>query len=118
MSQTIRKDFLFVFEKAVHITTTDFGETYVIRNIGKYVDEIKVIQEEGKYDFEEYENKAMKDLKAYPVSDKRLDKIAQFEEVFNALYSKEMIEKEILYYNFIEKEVVKTSGKKETKNEK
>lgn len=118
VSQTIRKEFLFVFEKAVHITTTDFGETYVIRNIGKYLDEIKVIQEEGKYDFEEYENKAMKDLKAYPVSDKRLDKIAQFEEVFNALYSKEMIEKEILYYNFIEKEVVKTSGKKETKNEK
>jgi type I restriction enzyme, R subunit len=34
------------------------------------------------------------------------------------LYSKEMIEKEILYYNFIEKEVVKNVKGKETKNEK
>lgn len=118
VSQTIRKDFLKIFEKAVHITTTDFGETYVMRNIARHLEEIKTLQEEGKYDFEEYEKKAMHDFKAYPVSDNHLDKVAQFEEVFKALYSKEMIEKEILYYNFIEREVVKTGGKKETKNEK
>jgi type I restriction enzyme R subunit len=79
---------------------------------------IKTLSEAGKYDFEEYENKCLGDFKSYPVSDKRLDKTSQFEEVFKALYSKEMIEKEILYYNFIEKEVVKTGNKKETKNEK
>jgi type I restriction enzyme R subunit len=114
----IRKDFLKIFEKAVHITTTDFGETYVIRNISKYLEEIRALHEEGKYDFEEYSKKELYDLKACPVSDKHLDKVAQFEEVFKALYSKEMIEKEILYYNFIEREAVKTGNKKEAKNEK
>jgi type I restriction enzyme R subunit len=118
ISQTIRKDFLKIFEKAVHITATDLGETYIIRNIGKYLEEIKVLKEEGKYDFEEYEFKAKNDFKSYPITDKKSDKIKQFEEVFRALYSKEMIEKEILYYNFIEKEVIKDSKGKITKNEK
>ena len=118
ISQTIKKDFLKIFEKAVHITATDLGETYIIRNIGKYLEEIKALKEEGKYDFEEYEIKAKNDFKTYPVTDKKLDKVRQFEEVFKALYSKEMIEKEILYYNFIEKEVIKDSKGKVTKNEK
>lgn len=118
ISQTIRKDFLKIFEKAIHITATDIGQTYIIRTISTYFQEIRNLYDEGKYDFEEYEKKCLNDFKAYPVSDKRLDKTAQFEEVYKALYSKEMIEKEILYYNFIEKEVVKGFKGKETKNEK
>ena len=35
-----RKDFLKVFEKAIHITTTDIGETYVIRTIADFFDDI------------------------------------------------------------------------------
>ena len=118
ISQTIRKDFLKIFEKAVHITATDIGQTYIIRTISNHFNEIKALSEQGKYDFEEYEKKCHADYKSYPVSDKNLDKTVQFEEVFRALYSKEMIEKEILYYNFIEKEIVNKDGKKETKNEK
>ena len=41
LSQTIRKDFLKIFEKAIHITSTDIAETYVIRNISNHFDEIK-----------------------------------------------------------------------------
>ena len=118
VSQTIRKDFLKIFEKAVHITATDIGQTYIIRTIANHFNDIKALQKQGKYDFEEYEKKCLADFKAYPVTDKRLDKTSQFEEVFRALYSKEMIEKEILYYNFIERELVKKAGKKEAKNEK
>ena len=118
VSQSIRKDFLKIFEKAIHITVTDFWETYVIRNIAKYLDDIKILQDEWKYDFDDYKNKVLSELKPYPVSDKKLDKVERFEEVFRSLYSKEMIEKEILYYNFIEREVVKIASKKETKNEK
>lgn len=118
LSQTIRKDFLKIFEKAIHITSTDIGQTYIIRTISNHFSEIRSLYDEGKYDFESYEKKCLMDFKAYPVSDKRLDKTLQFEEVFRALYSKEMIEKEILYYNFIEKEVVKGHKGKETKNEK
>lgn len=33
INQSIRKDFLKIFEKAIHITSTDINETYVIRNI-------------------------------------------------------------------------------------
>lgn len=36
----------------------------------------------------------------------------KFEEVFKSLYDKKMIEKEILYYNFIERELVKKEGSK------
>ena len=118
LSQSVRKDFLKVFEKAIHITATDIEETYVIRTLSNHFNEIKGISDEGKYDYEEYEKKALNDFKAYPVRNREADKIQRFEEVFNTLYSKEMIEKEILYYNFIEREVVRTGNRKDFKNEK
>ena len=37
-------------------------------------------------------------------------KTERFEEAFKALYDKRMIEKEILYYNFIERELIKKEG--------
>jgi type I restriction enzyme, R subunit len=117
-AQSVRKDFLKVFEKAIHITATDIDETYVIRTLANHFDEIKRLSDEGKYDYEEYEKKALNDFKAYPVLNKEADKLERFEEVFNALYSKGMIEKEILYYNFIERELVGTGNNREFKNEK
>jgi type I restriction enzyme R subunit len=35
-----RKDFLKIFEKAIHITSTDIGETYIIRTISDFFDDI------------------------------------------------------------------------------
>ena len=52
-------------------------------------------------------------FKPYPVSSLSLDEKQRFEEVMRALYSKKMIEKEILYYNFIEYKYVKKDGVKE-----
>ena len=43
ITQTIRKRFLKIFEKAVHITSTDITETYVIRNIDNNFEEKKAI---------------------------------------------------------------------------
>ncbi len=51
MSQLIRKDFLKIFEKAIHITATDLSETFVIRNIASLFDEIKAGVVNGNYDF-------------------------------------------------------------------
>src|SRR5690606_14500218 len=48
----------------------------------------------------------------YPLVNPKADKLARFEEVFRALYDKKMIEKEILYYNFIERELIKKEGSK------
>jgi len=112
ISQSIRKDFLKIFEKAIHITSTDLNETYVIRNISNQFDEIKSIVASGSYDFSTYEIKTEKDFKQYPVRNKEANKTQRFEELFNALYNKKMIEKEILYYNFIERELVKKEGSK------
>ncbi len=112
LSQTIRKDFLKIFEKAIHITSTDLAETYVIRNISNHFDEIKTTVQNGSYDFEQYDKKVLKDFKPYPISNKEGSKTERFEEVFKTLYDKKMIEKEILYYNFIERELIKKEGGK------
>lgn len=112
LSQTIRKDFLKIFEKAIHITSTDIAETYVIRNMSNHFDEIKTTVQNGSYDFEQYEKKVLKEFKPYPVKAREGSKIERFEEAFKALYDKKMIEKEILYYNFIERELIKKEGSK------
>lgn len=109
-SQSIRKDFLKIFEKAIHITSTDISETFVIRNITNQFDEIKATVNNGSYDFEQYEKKILKDFKPYPLRYKEATKTQRFEEAFQALYDKKMIEKEILYYNFIERELIKKEG--------
>lgn len=113
----LRKDFLKVFEKAIHITTTDIGETYVIRTIADYFDEILTTCRETKFDREEIEKKAHSVFKLYPLLKLEADKKSKLKELFNALYSQLMIEKEILYYNFIERDVHVKKGVKEVKNE-
>lgn len=110
--QTIRKSFLKIFEKAIHITSTDINETYVIRTIANHFDEIKNTVNADSYDFETYEKKLLKDFKPYPLKDKHKAQIKNFEEIFSALYDKKMIEKEILYYNFIERELIKKERSK------
>lgn len=112
LSQSIKKDFLKIFEKAIHITSTDINETYVIRNISNQFEEIKNTVTAGDYDFENYNKKILKDFKPYPLLNREAEKLQKFEEVFKALYDKKMIEKEILYYNFIERELVKKEGGK------
>lgn len=107
VNKSIRRDFLKIFEKAIHITTTDVQETFIIRNITSHYDAIKARVEDNTYDFDKYKNKLGDDLKAYPILNREADKQERFEEVFRALYGKKMIEREILYYNFIERELVK-----------
>lgn len=113
ISQTIRKDMLRIFEKAIHITTTDVQDTFVIRTISNHFEEIKAKVIDKTYDFTEYKKNIAHQLKPYPVSFEKENKTHRFEEVFKALYSKKMIEKEILYYNFIERELVKSKNGKQ-----
>ena len=117
-NQSIKKDFLKIFEKAIFITASDLNDTFVIRNIEGLCSDIRDTIKEDKYDFEEYKKKAIGIFKNYPVSNKHLNREQRFNEVFTALYSKKMLEKEILYYNFIETEMVTMNGKREFKNEK
>ncbi|MCG6188945.1 DEAD/DEAH box helicase family protein [Maribellus maritimus] len=112
LSFSIRKDFLKIFEKAIHITSTDINETYIIRNIANQFDEIKNKVSDHSYDFDDYNKKLLKDFKTYPLRNPKGTKTERFEEVFKALYDKKMIEREILYYNFIERELIKKEGSK------
>jgi type I restriction enzyme R subunit len=113
----LRKDFLKIFEKAIHITTTDIGETFVIRTIADYFDEILATCREGKFDREEVEKKAHGVFKPYPLLKPDADKKDKLKELFAVLYGKFYIEKEILYYNFIERDVYLNKGVKEVRNE-
>lgn len=113
----LRKDALRLFEKAIHITTTDVGETYVLRNIALFFDEIK--SDRGKFDLETFANSVDKAFKPYPLQlPDTAAKTDKLREIFSAHYSKPMLENEILYYNFIERDVHVINGKKEAKNER
>ncbi len=112
-----KKDLLKIFHKAISITTTDLKETYIIRDIEKLYDEVKKLWDDEKADYSRYDEKLEESFKAYPLTTKSNDIRIKLEEVFTAHYSKKMIEKEILYYNFIEKEVKTQKGKKLLKNE-
>ncbi|WP_417558603.1 DEAD/DEAH box helicase family protein [Mesoflavibacter zeaxanthinifaciens] len=113
VDKTIRKDFLKIFEKAIHITTTDVQDTFIIRNIDNHFDAIKTKVEDKSFDFSAYKTKVAYDLKSYPVLNREATKQQRFEEVFKALYGKKMIEREILYYNFIERELIKSEKGKQ-----
>ncbi len=105
VTKTIRNDMLKVFEKAIHITATDLNDTYIIRNIKTHFEDIQK-------DDDKYEEKLMKNFPKYPLLNPSGTKLQHFEEVFRALYDKKMIEKEILYYNFIERELIKKDNSK------
>ena len=115
--QSYRKNFLKIFEDAIHITTTDIGETYVIRTIADFFDDILTTCREGKFDREEIEKKASSVFKLYPLLNPEAEKKDKLKELFAALYGKLMIEKEILYYNFIERDVYVNKGVKELKDQ-
>ena len=112
-----RRDFLKIFEKAIHLTTTDIGETYVIRTISDFFPEILETCRAEKFDRDSYEKEAQKVFKPYPLLNRDAEKKDKLKEIFTAHYGKEFIEKEILYYNFIERDVVVKGDTKELKNE-
>ena len=113
-----RRDFLKIFEKAIHITTTDIAETYIIRTIEQFFDEALTTCRAGKYDLEDFKDKVSDIFKPYPVLNPEADKKDKLKELFSYHYGKSFIEKEILYYNFIEREVYTVNGRKELKDEK
>ncbi len=106
-SEKIRQEVLRIFEKSIHLVTTDLWETYVMRNIAGTLDDIKNGANE-----QVYKESFHKLCKKYPLRKDKSEYTDQkqiFEEVATALYSKKMIEQEIIYYNFLEREMVKNT---------
>ncbi|MBX3001161.1 MAG: type I restriction endonuclease subunit R [Caldilineaceae bacterium] len=113
-----RRDLLKVFERAVHLTATDVGATYVIRNLADYFDEMLSLCRGGFFDRYAIEQQVIKDFKPYPLRNPHAEKGERVKEIFTAHYGKAAMEKEILYYNFIEREVYTVAGVKELKDER
>ncbi len=98
-----RKEVMAIYEKAIHLTASDCNETYVMRGINQFFDAAhQGFAGEAPKNVNELTPLILEPFKPYPVSSMVLDEKQRFEEVMKALYSKKMIEKEILYYNFIE----------------
>lgn len=122
VSQTLRRQMLRPFEKSVHLVTTDINDTYVLRNPGQFFDEAKKGFQDNTISISSFRPIIEEVFKSLPtVATAEIDPRIRFEEAMRSLYSKKMIEKEILYYNFMaytyKTVIVKENGKKVQKKE-
>lgn len=102
VQQSLRRSMLRPFEKSIHLVTTDINSTYVLRNPGQFFDEAKKGFQENLITISSYRPVVEKEFKSLPtVLGQDAEPRARFEEAMRSLYSKKMIEKEILYYNFM-----------------
>lgn len=113
----IRRDFLKIFERAIHISTTDIGETYFIRHIADFFDEAITVSHDNQFARQDLEKEIQAVFKPYPLLNPDSEKKEKLKEIFRAHYGKRFIEKEIRYYNFIEHDVQRIKGEKTAKGE-
>lgn len=121
VKQSLRREMLRIFERSIHLTASDINETYVLRNVAQFFDELKKGFTDHTITISDFKPEVLKVFKENPLSDYEMDEKHRFEEVMYNLYSKEMIEKEILYYNFMQyeyEEVEEKNGKKGKKERK
>lgn len=98
-----RRELLALFQKAIHLTATDCNQTFVMRNIAQFEDmALANFREDVPKHMDTLQTEMNKGFKDYPVSSPLLTGKAAFEEVAHALYGKQMVEKEIRYFNFLE----------------
>ena len=102
VSQTLRRRMLRPFEKSIHLVTTDIYNTFVLRNPGQFFDEAKKGFQDNTISISSFRPIVEEVFKPLPtVAGEDADPRVRFEEAMRSLYSKKMIEKEILYYNFM-----------------
>lgn len=111
MAKENRLRTLYLFEKGIHITATDVNETYVLRIPGVFFEDAARGFAERTATIGTLRPEIEKAFKAYPVSSPLLTNRAKFLEVARALYAKKSIEKEILYYNFVQYKYERRAGK-------
>lgn len=108
-----RKTVMAIYEKTIHQVASDINETYVMRGISQFYDAMHTeMMSDTPRTVDELTPELLKVFKQYPVTSQLLTEQQRFEQVAFALYSKKMIEKEILYYNFIENKYEKRDGGK------
>lgn len=98
-----KKALLAIYEKAIHIAVSDINETYVVRNMAQLYDtaHAEFTAHPSTATIDQLAQEVKKAFKLYPVSSPLLTEKQRFEETARALYSKESVKNEILYFNFI-----------------
>lgn len=114
--QNLRREMLRIFENSIHLTASDINETYVLRNVAMFCDELRKGYSDKTISVIDKKEEIKEVFKIYPVRNPDALERERFEEVMRALYSKKMIEKEILYYNFLQYDLEKRGKKKERKS--
>ena len=124
VSQTLRRRMLRPFEKSIHLVTTDINNTFVLRNPAQFFDEVRKGFQDGTISISSFRpviEEVFKSLPTVITASDETDPRLRFEESMRSLYSKKMIEKEILYYNFMaytyKTVTVTENGKKVQKKE-
>lgn len=109
-----KKSLLAMYEKAIHITASDINETYVMRNMAQMYDlaHTEFTNKPSTSTVDKLVPEVCRAFKPYPITFPLLNEKQKFEEVARALYSKQAIKYEILYYNFIEYKYVKKDNKR------
>lgn len=122
VSQTLRRRMLRPFEKSIHLVSTDINNTFILRNPGQFFDEAKRGFQDSTMSISSFRPIIEAVFKPLPtVADAETDPRVRFEEAMHSLYSKKMLEKEILYYNFMaytyKTVIVTENGRKVQKKE-
>ena len=115
-AQSLRREMLRIFENSIHLVASDINQTFVLRNVAQFCDELRKGFTEHSISMSEKKGDIEKTFKNYPELNSEAGEKERFEATMRALYSKPMIEKEILYYNFLQYEVEKRGKKKERKS--
>ena len=111
---TLRRQMFRIFEKSIHLTASDIYETFCLRGLQGLFGDLRKQFAENTLAMSGAQEIVRKIFKEYPLTSPDLGQEDRFREVMTALYSKKMIEKEILYYNFLSYtyERKKANGKK------
>lgn len=98
---SLRRQMFRIFEKSIHLTASDIYETFCLRGLQGLFADLRKQFTENTITVAAAQDIVRKLFKEYPLTSPELGQEARFREVMTALYSKKMIEKEILYYNFL-----------------
>lgn len=107
-----KKSFLKIFHSPIHLVAFDSHSLYMIRNIDPIENIINKPETDLAYGLSEFYNQARKEFKEYP------NEAKDWKKLIWSIYSKEMIEREISYYNFSERSrTLDKNGQHRNKNE-
>lgn len=114
-SADMRSRALRLYEKGIRLAAMDRNEIYVLRVPAAFYPDIQ--REANKASDQDLREKITKEFRRVPFNSSR-NNVDNFKEALKCLYSPEAIENEILYYNLLEKNMVRDveKGKAVPKN--